>query len=183
VQLISSKEKPKAAPAPAKDKPKPKPAPAPAKPAPKPVKAPKAAEPEPEPEPEAEAEPAPEAEPAAEEEKMEDVPKEDGAPEAEAEAEPKPEPEAAANEGGDSEEVELFIGNLPFSATEETVANHFAKYGEVVSVKLLQRVRSHVSWGRMADLRARASCSSSRPARPHKLSEKTAVTSRDATSK
>lgn len=38
-----------------------------------------------------------------------------------------------------SEEVELFIGNLPFSASEDQISEFFAKFGEVASVKLIQR--------------------------------------------
>ena len=31
----------------------------------------------------------------------------------------------------------LYVGNLPFSATEDAVRDLFAQYGEVVSVKLI----------------------------------------------
>lgn len=31
----------------------------------------------------------------------------------------------------------LYVGNLPFSATEDAVRDHFAPYGEVVSVALI----------------------------------------------
>jgi hypothetical protein len=37
-------------------------------------------------------------------------------------------------------EAELFIGNLPFTVTEAQVREFFAGYGELASVKLLQRV-------------------------------------------
>jgi len=30
----------------------------------------------------------------------------------------------------------LFVGNLPFSSTEESIRNLFSQYGEVVSVKI-----------------------------------------------
>lgn len=46
---------------------------------------------------------------------------------------------AEATSGAHSEEVELFIGNLPFSAGEDQISDFFGKYGEVVSVKLIQR--------------------------------------------
>ncbi len=32
----------------------------------------------------------------------------------------------------------IYVGNLPWSATEEEVRNAFEKYGSVVSVKLIQ---------------------------------------------
>ena len=38
-------------------------------------------------------------------------------------------------------EAELFLGNLPFTATSEQVTDFFKKYGEVVAVKFLERVR------------------------------------------
>ncbi|THB66481.1 MAG: RNA-binding protein [Desulfovibrio sp.] len=31
----------------------------------------------------------------------------------------------------------LYVGNLPFSSTEEEVHNTFSEYGEVISVKLI----------------------------------------------
>ena len=31
----------------------------------------------------------------------------------------------------------IYVGNLPFSATEEEIEELFAQYGEVVSVKLI----------------------------------------------
>jgi RNA recognition motif-containing protein len=31
----------------------------------------------------------------------------------------------------------IYVGNLPFSATEDTVRSAFARYGEVTSVKLI----------------------------------------------
>ncbi|MFP4316446.1 MAG: RNA recognition motif domain-containing protein [Desulfovibrionales bacterium] len=33
--------------------------------------------------------------------------------------------------------VNIYVGNLPFSATEEDVENLFAEYGNVTSVKLI----------------------------------------------
>jgi len=44
------------------------------------------------------------------------------------------------------------MNNLPFSATEETVTEFFSKYGEVVSVKLLQRVKFLLKYFRKEDL-------------------------------
>lgn len=32
----------------------------------------------------------------------------------------------------------IYVGNLPFSATEDDVRNLFARYGDVVSVKFIQ---------------------------------------------
>jgi RNA recognition motif-containing protein len=32
----------------------------------------------------------------------------------------------------------LYVGNLPWSATEDTVRETFARFGEVISVKLIQ---------------------------------------------
>ena len=40
-----------------------------------------------------------------------------------------------------TDQTELFVGNLPYVATQEQVEGFFAQYGEVISVKLLQRVR------------------------------------------
>ena len=33
--------------------------------------------------------------------------------------------------------AKLYVGNLPFKATEEEVRQHFSKYGNVVSVSLI----------------------------------------------
>jgi RNA recognition motif-containing protein len=32
------------------------------------------------------------------------------------------------------------VGNMPFSATEDMLEDFFAKYGDISSVKILQRV-------------------------------------------
>lgn len=43
--------------------------------------------------------------------------------------------------GEDSkEDTEVFIGNLPFSAAEDQLKKFFSTYGDVASVKILQRV-------------------------------------------
>lgn len=41
--------------------------------------------------------------------------------------------------GEETGEIELFLGNLPFNATQEDLESFFAEYGEVVSVKILMR--------------------------------------------
>lgn len=41
---------------------------------------------------------------------------------------------------GDEGEVELFVDNLSFTATEDQISDFFSKYGDVASVKILQRV-------------------------------------------
>lgn len=38
------------------------------------------------------------------------------------------------------ENLEIFVGNMPFSATEDMIEEFFSKYGEITSVKILQRV-------------------------------------------
>lgn len=40
-------------------------------------------------------------------------------------------------------EFEVFVGSLPFSAREDDVEKFFEKFGDVVSVKLLQKI-SHI---------------------------------------
>jgi nucleolin len=66
---------------------------------------------------------------AVEEEKQVEAPKEEAQVE-----EAKAEPDASGEEN-----VELFIGNLPFQADDNAVYEFFGVYGEVVNVKLLQR--------------------------------------------
>ena len=59
----------------------------------------------------------------------------------------KPAPEKAEKSARPAEEkpkrevnpAELFIGNLVFTATQDQVTEHFKKYGDVVSVKLIER--------------------------------------------
>jgi len=49
------------------------------------------------------------------------------------------EEQAKETKGEEEEEVELFLGNLPFSVTEEDLKSFFEKYGEIVTVKILIR--------------------------------------------
>ena len=76
----------------------------------------------------------PKAEEVAEEPKAEEV-----AEEPKAEEEQKVEEAAPAEAENPNGEVELFIGNLPYTANEDQIAEFFGVYGEIANVKLLQR--------------------------------------------
>jgi RNA recognition motif-containing protein len=52
----------------------------------------------------------------------------------------------------EKEEVKLFVGNLPYSASESRVNSLFSKYGDVDTVKLVQRVILIMLIIRMEDL-------------------------------
>ena len=41
----------------------------------------------------------------------------------------------------------IYVGNLPFSATEDELQAAFGKYGEVVEINLPRRGRSHIIAG------------------------------------
>ena len=56
------------------------------------------------------------------------------------EQEPEKEKKVHKEEGEKKDDVELFIGNLPFTASQESAQEFFAKYGDIASIKLLQRV-------------------------------------------
>ncbi len=53
--------------------------------------------------------------------------------------EPKVEQAAPAAQGQQEGEVELFVGGLPYAATDDQLREYFASFGEVASVKILQR--------------------------------------------
>lgn len=69
----------------------------------------------------------------AEESKEEEA--EDNAEEEEEEKSAEEQKESGAEEG----ETEMFVGNLPFSATEDDISSFFSHYGEVAGVKILKR--------------------------------------------
>ena len=37
---------------------------------------------------------------------------------------------------GESDKVELFVGNLAFSTTEDSIRDAFSQYGEVTNIKM-----------------------------------------------
>ena len=139
----------------AKEVPKKKEAPAAAKAKPVPAKKKESEESDLSPESEPEVKPAPakpkvvakKAEPAKkpkeEEAEMEDVKEAEPEKEEEVVEEEKNEPvvEAKPVEAaeGASEDVEIFIGNLPYSATDEQISEFFSSYGKVAAVRLIQR--------------------------------------------
>ena len=47
-------------------------------------------------------------------------------------------------EAGSEADFELFVNNFPQQATEDKVKEFFSKYGEVTSIKLLQRVSTYL---------------------------------------
>ena len=55
-----------------------------------------------------------------------------------------------------ADQTELFVGNLPYAATQEQVESFFARYGDVISVKLIQRVLWTLTPHRTADQQAKA---------------------------
>lgn len=69
-----------------------------------------------------------------EEEEENGVEEEEKSPEEEKEA-----PAEEQAEGEQSEEVEMFVGNLPFNATENDLIKFFSQYGEVTSAKVILR--------------------------------------------
>jgi RNA recognition motif-containing protein len=40
----------------------------------------------------------------------------------------------------EANDAELFVGNIPFTVSQDQLGQFFAKYGELASVKLLERV-------------------------------------------
>lgn len=69
-----------------------------------------------------------------EEEEENDAQEEEKSPE-----EHKETPAEEQAEGEQAEEVEMFIGNLPFNATENDLIEFFSQYGEVTSAKIISR--------------------------------------------
>jgi RNA recognition motif-containing protein len=61
--------------------------------------------------------------------------------------------EASSSYGKNAEEskdeIEIFVGNLPFRASENEIIEFFSDYGDVASVKILQRVTSVFSYARI----------------------------------